>query len=278
MADNDVFNTQGGVVVKYSSSLTLAGNTLRDHTACPALTWDRSSRVNVSLFETNSFLRNRQDADGVDLDALPAEEAREAAERAKITAWWAIQTASRTDFVREPDAFDVTVAPGDPLHPAVQSCPVGGSILLLPGVHSGFMGLDKSIRIFGRGAAEISYSGSTHIILSIAEDVVLDGIIFRLVPNSHYLNPTTEDLAVGLAKREFSRSACVDVVGGRLRLQACDIAQTLGDAVHVTNRAEVEVIACKCAGAGGGEGQAYHLRSLLPLNARAPLLPTLPRH
>ena len=62
-------------------------------------------------------------------------------------------------IVRAPasGAFDVTVAPGQAVQAAVDSCPAGGSVLLLPGTHDGPLVLeaDKVVHVFGRGSATL---------------------------------------------------------------------------------------------------------------------------
>ena len=54
-------------------------------------------------------------------------------------------------------AFDVTVAPGHAVQAAVDACPTGGSVLLLPGTHEGPLVLTagKVVHVFGRGSATL---------------------------------------------------------------------------------------------------------------------------
>ena len=215
---------------------------------------DRSSRVNISILEVNTFLRNNVDFHGDDIAARAAQDALEAAERAKVTTWWSAQSSGRANFVPQPAAFDVTVAPGDYLQAAVDRCPPGGSVLLLPGLHPGSLLLTKDVHVFGRGAAEIRSSNSAHVIVSVAPDAVIDGLILRSQPDLGHESPTIADLAVGLAERNWNTCTCVEVVGGRLRMQACHIDRAIGDGVQVTARAEVEIVACQCA--GGRRGRA----------------------
>ena len=113
--------------------------------------------------------------------------------------------------VREPasGAFDVTVAPGQRVQMAVDACPAGGSVLLLPGTHDGplVLAASKVVHVFGRGLATLRAATGT-VVTSEAAEGTLDGLIIR---------------------REAGDTSniyhdCVWINGGRLRLQECDIA------------------------------------------------------
>ena len=120
-------------------------------------------------------------------------------------------------------AFDVTVAPGENVQAAVDRCPAGGCLLLLPGTHKGPLVLgprveeneeeheqgfiqvvpDKVVHVFGRGRATLQAAEGT-VLASTAASATVDGLILRREAGG-------------------GRNYCVKINGGRLRLQACDI-------------------------------------------------------
>ena len=149
------------------------------------------------------------------------------AEIAAIPAWWEAQYAAMVaaraagtappDYVFMPDAFDVTVPPGEDLEEALGRCPPGGSVLLLPGTHDRQLifrggGDDKEVHVFGRGRATLQVRSSTACttVYSDAAKATLDGLVIRSWAggSAHCGHP------------------CVRIFSGRLRLQACDISNT----------------------------------------------------
>ena len=108
------------------------------------------------------------------------------------------------------DAFNVIVAPGQhSVQAAVDACPPGGSVLLLPGTHDGSLVLTAGnvVHVFGRGKATLRAETGA-VVLSESSASTLDGLIIRRE-------------AGGTCVRN---RGCVWIKGGRLRLQACDIA------------------------------------------------------
>ena len=87
-------------------------------------------------------------------------------------------------LVREPAActFDVTVPPGANVQAAVDRCPPGGCVLLLPGKHDGPLKLaaDKEVHVFGRGLATLQ-SLTGEVVKSAANKATVDGLIVRQV-------------------------------------------------------------------------------------------------
>ena len=186
------------------------------------------------------------------------EEARFATERPAIAAWWDAQekvlaaeargvapaaadaalaaaAAPPDGFVATPAAFDVTVAPGEDVQAAVDACPPGGTVLLGPGTHAGplTLGADKEVHVFGRGRATLRAEWGDAL-LSRAARATVDGLIVRRE-------------AAGLG-----HAVCVS--GGRLRLQACDIANAVAhDAggahlyagVCLVMRADPVILSCR---------------------------------
>ena len=90
------------------------------------------------------------------------------ADLAAIPAWWAAQHAAAAaaraagaappGWVFPPDAFDVTVTPDEDVQVAVDACPPGGSVLLLPGTHNGPLDLPAGKRCTCSGAARPRYA------------------------------------------------------------------------------------------------------------------------
>ena len=70
--------------------------------------------------------------------------------------------------------FDVTVAPGEGVQAAVDRCPAGGSVLLLPGAHAGPLVLPaacKEVHVFGRGRAALRTARGSVLISEAAAKV-----------------------------------------------------------------------------------------------------------
>ena len=139
----------------------------------------------------------------------------------------------RSGAVLEPysGAFDVTVAPGEDVQAAVDACPPGGCVLLLPGTHAGPLKLgprmvengewppvwtaDKEVHIFGRGRATLR-AADDNVLSSRAVTATVDGLVLRR--------------GRGLDGRSYA-CACID--GGGLRLQASDIQNSWGIAAAI---------------------------------------------
>ena len=124
--------------------------------------------------------------------------------------------------------FDVTVPPGENVQAAVDVCPPGGSVLLLPGNHDGPLVLvaDKVVHVFGRGRATLRTAAGV-VFTSSAVASTVDGLILR---------------------REAGGEAsyCVLVKSGRLRLQACDITNAMHVSIVIRGGADPTVVACMC--------------------------------
>ena len=137
--------------------------------------------------------------------------------------------------VREPasGAFDVTVAPGENVQAAVDACPPGGCVLLLPGTHDGPLVLTagKVVHVFGRGLATLHAATGT-VVTSESATSTLDGLIIRR-------------LAGDTINKQCD---CVWIKGGRLRLQACDVTSAASSVVCVVidSAADPVLSACKC--------------------------------
>ena len=137
--------------------------------------------------------------------------------------------------VREPalGAFDVTVAPGENVQAAVDACPPGGSVLLLPGTHDGplVLAAAKVVHVFGRGLATLRMTTGTAVTSEAAEGT-MDGLIIRRE-------------AGGISNDE---RGCVWIRGGRLRLQACDVTSAATDVscVWIEGGADPLLAMCKC--------------------------------
>ena len=122
----------------------------------------------------------------------------------------------RSGAVLEPanGAFDVTVAPGEDVQAAVDACPAGGCVLLLPGTHEGSLVLaaDKEVHVFGRRRATLRATlGNT--ITSEASGSTCAGLLVQRVTRFADDNETV----LG------AEGNGVHIRGGALRLQDCEI-------------------------------------------------------
>ena len=152
-----------------------------------------------------------------------------AAAAAQASKWRFAARIGRSGAVLEPasGAFDVTVAPGEGVQAAVERCPPGGSVLLLPGTHAGplVLAADREANVFGRGRAVLIAAGD--VVTSRAKKSTLDGLTIR---------------------REASSviSHGVDVKGGALRLQACDVTSATGTCLRIEGGADPVLTVCRC--------------------------------
>ena len=133
--------------------------------------------------------------------------------------------------VREPasGAFDVTVPPGEDVQAAVDACPPGGSVLLLPGTHNGPLVLrrHKEVHVFGSGQVTLRTAALCGVVGSMSEKATLDGLIIRHEARS---------------ENGFG----VYISSGQLRLQACDITSASLACVAIMGGADPVVSSCKC--------------------------------
>ena len=112
-------------------------------------------------------------------------------------------------------AFDVTVAPGANVQAAVDTCPPGGCVLLLPGTYAGPLVLvvEKVVHVFGRGHATLQ-TDSGKVVTSEAAAATCDGLVIRREAGGRY-------------------DCGVLIKGGNLRMQACDVKSLSGECVDV---------------------------------------------
>ena len=135
----------------------------------------------------------------------------------------------RSGAVLEPasGAFDVTVAPDEDVQAAVDRCPRGGCVLLLPGTHAGPLALtaDKLVHVFGRGEATLR-TATGSVLQSSAAESTIDGLAMRR--------------QIGLSNSDDG----VWIRGGRLRLQACDVTAP-SSCVRIDGGADPVVTTCR---------------------------------
>ena len=160
----------------------------------------------------------------------------------------------RSGTVLEPasGAFDVTVTPGEGVQAAVDRCPAGGSVMLLPGTHEGplvlgpravsglagqdgnaVMTAEKEVHVFGRGRATLQ-TEAWHVLKSTAEKATVDGLIIR------------QALVI------FGAVGChgVRIRGGALRLQACNVTSASDVCLSIKGGPGTDpvVTGCTCVG------------------------------
>ena len=138
----------------------------------------------------------------------------------------------RSGAVLEPfsGAFDVTVAPGEDVQAAVDACPRGGSVLLLPGEHEGPLVLeaDQEVHVFGRGQATLQVEEGT-VLTSSSVKATIDGLIVRQ-------EAADEDDVLGGIK----------ILGGGLRLQASDISCEFDTGILISGGAGTDPVISGC--------------------------------
>ena len=239
--------------------LTLAGNSFRDH----AIGHDRrefgddpvpcsghgvwvGERASVDAVATragNSFARNEAG------DVVLQSEVEEA-ERAAIASWWAAQHAEKVaaraagaappGWVFPPDAFDVTVAPDEDLRAALDRCPPGGSMLLLPGTHTWPPErlLSEEVHVFGRGQVKLLVVGGRKGSVYFCNKATFDGLVIR-----------HEKGLDSVGHRRCLQTLpyyLVFVNRGQPRIQACDLRSSGYHAIH--SYSDPVLSGCKCVG------------------------------
>ena len=130
----------------------------------------------------------------------------------RASVWPRATTTDGTICVLEPASgrFSARVAVGQCPQAAVDRVSAGGSILLLPGVHTlpATLRLDREVHVFGRGAAVLCLADDAEgdVVSATAGRATLDGV---------HIRKGVELGAIG--------HSGVLVTDGRLRLQACDV-------------------------------------------------------
>ena len=136
----------------------------------------------------------------------------------------------RSGTVLEPASgvFDATVAPGEVVQAAIDRCPPGGSVLLLPGSHNAtlFLPSNKDVHVFGRGRATL-WTVANDVVKSTTAAATLAGLILR------------RQLGGG------GGGNGVYIKGGRLRLQACDISSAVDACITIEGGADPTVVSCR---------------------------------
>ena len=155
-----------------------------------------------------------------------------------------------TGAVHEPasGAFDAAVAPGEDLQAAVDRCPPGGCVLLLPGTHAGplALGASKEVHLFGRGVARLVHSGGS-VVTSTANQATLCGLVISqegiVRGNGDALN-NIEELVENVAAAGAPHAG-IAVEAGVLRMQGCDVASASGACITVGGAGDPVIINCK---------------------------------
>ena len=137
-------------------------------------------------------------------------------------------------------AFDVTVAPGEDVQVAVDRCPRGGSVLLLPGTHAGPLVLasDKDVHVSGGRQATLQ-TADGDVLTSSSENATVEGIFVR------------REAGGG------GDGVGVRIKGGRLRLLACDVIGAQHHCVKIEGGADPLVIDCKCVVKGARRDASF---------------------
>ena len=135
-------------------------------------------------------------------------------------------------------AFDVILAPSDDLQAGINKCPVGGSVLLQPGLYEGKLRLRREVHVFGRGHAALTTHVGDTVVMSKAPRATLDGVGIR---------------QAGGEGGEGGIKSGVWVKRGRMRLQNCDVSSSSGSCILVSDGADPVIAHCRCVrGRGGG--------------------------
>ena len=178
-----------------------------------------------------------------------------AAEAYREGPWPRAVRTKRSGTVLEPPSgtFDVTVAPGEDVQAAVDRCPRGGCVLLLPGRHAGPLVLSagQEVHVFGRGQATLRTTARSVLTCRSAkatfDNISLKRALVQAVGGDH----------------------CVVLRAGALRLQACDVISVAGCGISAEAvdgaGLDLSAVACKCALGEGRARNVYFYPILEPL-------------
>ena len=145
--------------------------------------------------------------------------------------WYTAVRVARSGAVLEPSSgtFAATVAPGEDVQAAVDACPRGGCVLLLPGTHAGPLVLtaNQEVHLFGRGQATLRTSaGAGPVLSSMAERATVDGLIIVREGGG------------------LSGENGVAITAGRLRLQASRMSSEAAAGIFVAG-GDPFIIGCR---------------------------------
>ena len=148
----------------------------------------------------------------------------------------------RSGAVLEPfsGAFDVTVAPGEGVQAAVDACPRGGCVLLLPGIHEGplVLSADQEVHVFGRERARL-WTTAGNALTSSATQATLDGLVIQqggvLIDGDDFSD------ADGFGVR---------IAGGAMRFQNCSITSSMNSCMFIDGGSDTDpvLVGCTCVG------------------------------
>ena len=149
-----------------------------------------------------------------------------AAARSSLSRWHRSARVGRGGTVLEPvsGAFDKTIAPGEDVQAAVDACPRGGCVLLLPGLHVGSLSLraDREVAVFGRGAAFLVALNGHTLTSSAARSAVSGICILRLgLQPGHAVLVEGGGLSLHACAAHSSGGSCVAVLSGSPSVVEC---------------------------------------------------------
>ena len=123
---------------------------------------------------------------------------------------------------------------------AVDRCPSGGCVLLLPGAHDGplVLSADQEVHVFGRGQATL-WASDGHVLTSSAVTATVDGLFVRRE----------------LGGDEHGCGVRID--GGELRVQSCDIVCAQWVCVRIAGGSDPTLTSCRCARGCIDKGMSY---------------------
>ena len=134
--------------------------------------------------------------------------------------------------------FDVTVPTGEDVQAAVDACPRGGCVLLLPGTYDGplLLEADQVVHVFGRGRATLRAAEGS-VLTSEAAEATCDGLIVR--------REEVANLVEGEVEGAETAGDSVWIRRGRMRLQACDLFNASEACLKIEGGADPFVSSCK---------------------------------
>ena len=154
---------------------------------------------------------------------------------AKESKWRSLVRLDRYGTVLAPlSGYDIIVIEGEDVQSAIDRCPVGGSVLLMPGRHLGplVLSADRLVHIFGNSLAYL-WSSVGDVVTSFCAASTLDSIFIE-----------ADDVFGGLLG-DVGLGVGVMIHCGRPRFQSCDFFGSCQEAVSIKGGADPYFSKCK---------------------------------
>lgn len=110
--------------------------------------------------------------------------------------------------------YNVTVIPGEGVQAAVDLCPPGGKVLLLPGTHDGPVSINRELELHGHGQAVLRAMGGLPALTSEAARAKVAGLIIEAAGSQYGVVIACGGLQIEKCDVVHAAAAGIDISGG----------------------------------------------------------------